>query len=154
MKPAFYASSLVCLLCLLFSSAASGQVKGQRPADSLKKGLPINQKDGRKQIPDPMAIVPIPQQIPAKEGLAELPGTRLGYWDTGGNGTPIVLLHPASGSALIWLYQQPAFAQAGFRVIAYSRRNAYNSDLAPADNPGIASEDLHNFVEYLGLKKF
>jgi pimeloyl-ACP methyl ester carboxylesterase len=65
-----------------------------------------------------------------------------------------VLLHPASGSALIWLYQQPVFAQAGYRVIAYSRRNHYNSDLAPADNPGSASVDLHNLVEFLGLKKF
>ena len=46
-------------------------------------------------------------------GMAELPGTRLGYWDTGGNGTPVVFLHPASGSALVWLYQQPIFAKGG-----------------------------------------
>ena len=67
---------------------------------------------------DPMIPVPIPEQVPAKEGMAELPSTRLGYWDTGGAGEPIVLLHPASGSALIWLYQQPVFAKAGYRVIA------------------------------------
>ena len=103
---------------------------------------------------DPMIPVPIPEQVPAKEGMAELPGTRLGYWDTGGAGEPIVLLHPASGSALIWLYQQPVFARAGYRVIAYSRRNYYNSDLAPADNPGTASEDLQNLIEFLRLEKF
>lgn len=103
---------------------------------------------------DPMVLVPIPEQVPAKEGIAELPGTRLGYWDTGGSGEPIVLLHPASGSALIWLYQQPVFASAGYRVIAYSRRNYYNSDLAPADNPGTASGDLQNLIEFLGLQKF
>jgi pimeloyl-ACP methyl ester carboxylesterase len=103
---------------------------------------------------DPMIPVPIPEQVPAKEGMAELPSTRLGYWDTGGASEPIVLLHPASGSALIWLYQQPVFAKAGYRVIAYSRRNYYNSDLAPADNPGTASEDLQNLIEFLRLEKF
>src|ERR1700752_3095483 len=103
---------------------------------------------------DPMIPVPIPEQVPAKEGMAELPGPRRGYWDTGGTGEPVVLLHPASGSALIWLYQQPVFAKAGYRVIAYSRRNYYNSDSAPQDNPGTASEDLQNLIEFLGLEKF
>jgi pimeloyl-ACP methyl ester carboxylesterase len=101
-----------------------------------------------------MIPVPIPEQIPAKEGMADLPGTRLGYWDTGGAGEPIVLLHPASGSALVWLYQQPVFAKAGYRVIAYSRRNYYNSDLAPENNPGTASADLQNLAEFLRLDKF
>jgi pimeloyl-ACP methyl ester carboxylesterase len=105
-------------------------------------------------IADPMVPVPIPIQVPAKEEMAELPGTHLGYWDTGGAGEPIVLLHPASGSALVWLYQQPVFAQAGYRVVAYSRRNYYNSDLAPADNPGTGSEDLQNFIDFLRLEKF
>lgn len=108
----------------------------------------------RTEFTDPMAPVPIPTQVPAKEGMAQLPGTRLGYWDTGGAGQPIVLLHPASGSALVWLYQQPVFAEAGYRVIAYSRRNYYNSDLAPSENPGAASADLQNFIDYLGLDKF
>ncbi len=103
---------------------------------------------------DPMIPVPIPEQVPAKEGMAELPSTRLGYWDIGGTGVPIVLLHPASGSALIWLYQQPVFARAGYRVIAYSRRNYYNSELASANNPGTASEDLQNLIEFLRLEKF
>ena len=110
----------------------------------------MNQTD----IDDPMIPVPIPEPVPAKDGMAELPGTRLGYWDTGGAGEPVLLLHPASGSALVWLYQQPVFARAGYRVIAYSRRNHYNSDLAPEDNPGTASEDLQNLVEFLRLEKF
>lgn len=105
-------------------------------------------------IADPMAPIPIPPQAPAKEGMAALPDTCLGYWDSGGAGQPIVLLHPASGSALVWLYQQPVFAAAGYRVIAYSRRNYYNSHLAPADNPGSASVDLQRFAEVLGLDKF
>jgi pimeloyl-ACP methyl ester carboxylesterase len=108
----------------------------------------------RSEFADPMVPVPIPIQAPAKEGIAQLPDTRLGYWDTASAGQPILLLHPASGSALIWLYQQPVFVEAGYRVIAYSRRNYYNSDPAPADNPGAASEDLQNLIEYLGLDKF
>lgn len=103
---------------------------------------------------DPMVPVPIPEQVPAQEGMAALPDTNVGYWDTGGTGEPVLFLHPASGSALVWLYQQPVFAQAGYRVIAYSRRNYYNSDSAPDENPGSASVDLQNFVDYLGLNKF
>jgi pimeloyl-ACP methyl ester carboxylesterase len=106
------------------------------------------------QLDDPMVPVPIPAQTAAKEGMAELPGTRLGYWDTGGNGEPVVFLHPASGSALVWLYQQPVFAKASYRVIAYSRRNYYNSDSAPEDNPGSGSEDLQSLIEFLELETF
>ncbi|HEX2229539.1 MAG TPA: alpha/beta hydrolase [Candidatus Binatia bacterium] len=108
----------------------------------------------KQTLEDPMIPVPIPEQAPANEGMANIPGARLGYWDTGGEGTPIILLHPASGSALVWLYQQPVFAKAGYRVIAYSRRNYYNSDLAPEDNPGTGSEDLHHMMDFLQVDKF
>jgi len=114
----------------------------------------MNESIPSTQVDDPMVPVPIPKQVPAKEGMAGLPGTHLGYWDTGGTGEPVVFLHPASGSALVWLYQQPVFAKAGYRVVAYSRRNYYNSDLAPEDNPGTGSEDLHHLIEFLGLEKF
>jgi pimeloyl-ACP methyl ester carboxylesterase len=103
---------------------------------------------------DPLVPVPIPQQVPVTEGIAQLADTRLWFWDTGGTGEPIVLLHPASGSGLIWGYQQPAFAKAGYRVISYSRRGYYGS--APVDRakPGSGSEDLHQLAEFLGLGKF
>ena len=103
---------------------------------------------------NPMAPVPLPAQVPAREGMAELPGVRLWFWDTGGTGTPIVLLHPASGSALIWGYQQPVFAKAGHRVIAYSRRGYFNSEAGDRANPGIGSEDLQHLADHLGLGKF
>jgi pimeloyl-ACP methyl ester carboxylesterase len=61
---------------------------------------------------------PLPAQAPAKEGLAQLPDTRLWNSDTEGNGPAVVFLHPTSGCALIWDYQQPIFAAAGYRVIA------------------------------------
>src|SRR4051812_7115274 len=103
---------------------------------------------------DAMEPVPMPSQVAAKEGMADIPGTRLWYWDTGGNGAPVVLMHPASGSALIWGYQQPVFAKAGYRVIAYSRRGYYNSAAYDKANPGVGSDDLHNLVASLGIAKF
>jgi pimeloyl-ACP methyl ester carboxylesterase len=96
----------------------------------------------------------VPAQAPAREGLAPVADTRLWYWDTGGEGTPVVLLHPASGSGLIWGYQQPVLAKAGYRVIGYSRRSYFNSDPMAKDRPGIGSADLHGLIEFLGLKKF
>src|SRR4030095_4820999 len=64
-------------------------------------------------LANPMKPIPIPAQVPAKDGVAQIPDTRLWYWDTGGQGVPIVLLHPETGSALIWGYQQPVLAKDG-----------------------------------------
>lgn len=127
-----FASTIVALAATLAATAAAAQ----NPAG------------------DPSAPLALPEPIQAKDGLAMLPDTRLWYWDTGGDGPAIVLLHPATGSALIWGYQQPVFAKAGYRVIGYSRRSYYNSDPVAADHPGIASEDLDHLADYLGLKKF
>jgi len=101
-----------------------------------------------------MKPIPIPIQVPAKDGMAQITDTRLWYWDTGGSGVPIVLLHPATGSALIWSYQQPVFAKAGYRVIAYSRRGYYNSAPFDVKNPGIGSKDLRHLADALGLGRF
>lgn len=98
--------------------------------------------------------VPIPSPVPATEGLAQLPGTRLWYWDTGGKGPAIVLLHAATGSGAFWGYQQPVLAKAGYRVIGYSRRGYYKSDLGDKNDPGIGSEDLNNLMNLLGVGKF
>jgi pimeloyl-ACP methyl ester carboxylesterase len=96
----------------------------------------------------------MPVQVPAKEGIAAVAATELAYWDTGGAGETIVLLHPATGTARIWGYQQPVFAKAGYRVIAYSRRGYDRSRPVPKENPGTAAGDLHALVGFLGLKKF
>jgi pimeloyl-ACP methyl ester carboxylesterase len=101
-----------------------------------------------------MDAIPIPPQVPAKEALASLPGTRLAYWDTGGNGEAVVLLHPATGSARIWSYQQPVLAKAGYRVIAYSRRGYGGSDCVPTENPGTAAGDLHALADSFALRRF
>jgi len=101
-----------------------------------------------------MTPIPVPVQVPAKEAWAQLADTKLFYWDTGGEGQPIILLHPNSGSAMIWGYQQPAFAKAGYRVIAYSRRGFYNSAPIVEGKAGNAADDLREFIDLLGIKKF
>ncbi|TDB89271.1 alpha/beta hydrolase [Actinomadura sp. KC216] len=102
----------------------------------------------------PLRIIPVPEQVPAREGNAPVPGGHLWYWDTGGRGTPIVLMHPGSGSGEIWPYQQPYFAKAGYRVIGFSMRGKYRSSAPDPDDPGTGAEDLHTLVQFLGLDRF
>ena len=96
---------------------------------------------------------PIPEQVPAAEGFAAVPGARLWYWDTGGQGEPLVLCHPASQSSQVWVYQQPAFAEAGYRVIAYSRRGYYKSERGPEEDPGTLVGDLAALFDSLGVER-
>jgi pimeloyl-ACP methyl ester carboxylesterase len=80
--------------------------------------------------------------------VVDVPGSRLWYWDTGGTGQPVILLHAGTQSAAGWVYQQPVLAAAGYRAIAYSRRGYYRSD---SGDPGIGSEDLHCLIRHLEL---
>jgi pimeloyl-ACP methyl ester carboxylesterase len=96
---------------------------------------------------------PVPPQVPAREGFVATNGGKLAYWDTGGDGQAIVLVHPITGSARMWLYQQPAFAAAGYRVIAYSRRGHAGSDPVNPANPGSAADDLRALLASLGLTR-
>jgi pimeloyl-ACP methyl ester carboxylesterase len=96
---------------------------------------------------------PIPDQVPATEGFATVPEARLWHWDTGGEGEPLILCHPGSQSSQIWLYQQPAFAKAGYRVIAYSRRGAYKSDRGSEQDRGTAVGDLAALLHFLRLER-
>jgi pimeloyl-ACP methyl ester carboxylesterase len=95
--------------------------------------------------------VPIPRQAPAHEAVAELPGTRLWCWDTGGPGRPVILLHAATHSAAGWVYQQPVLAGAGYRAVGYSRRGYFRSDPGDPANPGVAADDLDHLIQSLKL---
>src|SRR5258708_15954991 len=66
--------------------------------------------------------VPIPNQAPARDAVAELPGTKLWYWDTGGFGRPVILMHAATHSAAGWGDSPPGVAKTRHRGIAYSRQ--------------------------------
>jgi pimeloyl-ACP methyl ester carboxylesterase len=87
---------------------------------------------------------------------AELPGVRLWFTDSGGGGTPIVLLHPNTGTVEIWQPQIASFSQAGYRVIAFDRRGFGKSLADPVSgaSSGSIAEDLHALVDHLALDRF
>jgi pimeloyl-ACP methyl ester carboxylesterase len=87
------------------------------------------------------------------EGMADLGNVRLAYWDTGGSGEAIVFLHPGSGSAEFYTYQQPVFARAGYRVISYSRRGQCGSDLGADADSYFAADDLLRLMTDLEVEK-
>lgn len=97
--------------------------------------------------------VALPRQATATEAVADLPGARLWYWDTGGEGPPVVFLHAGTQSGAGWGYQQPVFAAHGYRAIGYSRRSYHGSDCGSDDNAGYGSTDLHDLLGYLGLDR-
>jgi pimeloyl-ACP methyl ester carboxylesterase len=97
---------------------------------------------------------PLPVQAPAQTGVAKLADVDLWYWDTGGSGPPIVLFHPMTGSGHVFSYQQPVFAQAGYRVIGYSRRGFNGSGAGPPDRTGTGSGDLAGLLDVLKIDRF
>jgi len=104
---------------------------------------------------EPWEPVPIPEQVPATEYQIPVSGGgSLWCWDTGGDGEAVILLHPGSGSGESWPYQQPVLADAGFRVIGYSRRGAYKSVAGTKTEADTASGDLDTLVDHLGLDRF
>lgn len=100
-----------------------------------------------------LPFVPIPPQAPVHAGFADVGDAKVWYWDTGGDGQAIVLSHPASQSSEIWLYQQPAFAAAGYRVIAYSRRGVFKSKRGPKETSATQVGDLARLLDHLGITR-
>ncbi|WP_443262634.1 alpha/beta fold hydrolase [Streptomyces sp. SDT5-1] len=97
----------------------------------------------------------MPEQAPFSEHRVPVAGGgMLWCWDTGGDGEPIVLLHPGSGSAESWPYQQPVLSAAGFRVIGYSRRGAHGSVAGAEAEADTVSGDLDRLADHLGLGRF
>lgn len=89
---------------------------------------------------------------PLIEHMVDVPGARLYVTDTGGNGSVILLAHPATGSALIWEHQQSAFSAAGYRVVAWSRREHARSEISGAD-PG-TNADILSITKALNIARF
>jgi pimeloyl-ACP methyl ester carboxylesterase len=104
----------------------------------------------------PLSARSAPQAPPPdRETSADLPGVRLWYRDTGGNGVPVVFLHAATGSSRVWEYQIPAFTKEGFRVIAYDRRGFGRTVIDPAGaQPGTGADDLQALVTHLRIDRF
>ena len=86
---------------------------------------------------------------------ADIPGGRLWFKEFGRNGTPVVFLHAASGTSDSWGQQEEAFTGAGYRCVAYDRRNWGRSEsTSPAGEPGSASDDLEALAVHFGLGRF
>jgi 2-succinyl-6-hydroxy-2,4-cyclohexadiene-1-carboxylate synthase len=92
--------------------------------------------------------------------LIDVPDARLWYDDTGGDGVPVVFVHPAAADSRAWEAQLPAFVAAGYRCVTYDLRGWGRSRQRPdgsgpdaADN-GCLSDDLDALAQHLGLGRF
>ncbi len=151
---ALYASlrmPLFRLLWLRVIRARIAAIAGMGAALSL---LLVAAAAANEPVSDPFLPLPLPARAAAKEGQIQLPSGKVFVRDTGGDGPVVVLMHPATGSALIWGYQEPAFAAAGFRVVAWSRRGHYGSDPVDKDSPGSYARDLDALMDALGVRAF
>jgi pimeloyl-ACP methyl ester carboxylesterase len=84
-----------------------------------------------------------------------VPGATLYFEDAGGEGTPAVFMHPASGSADAWQLQLPAFQADGYRTVTYDLRGWARSRPDPsATDPGCMSDDLLALVDHLHFETF
>lgn len=90
----------------------------------------------------------------ASERMVGVPGARLWCWDSGGSGRPLLMLHPATGSAAIWGYQYEPLVRAGYRVAAFSRRGHYRTEFAAGTDPGYAVDDINAVADALGFERF
>ena len=90
----------------------------------------------------------VPQQVSIGGGAA------LHYVERG-EGEPIIFIHGLTGDYAIWMRQLEAFAQSGYRAIAYSRRYNYpnRNELRPNHSASIEAEDLAAFIRKLNLPK-
>jgi pimeloyl-ACP methyl ester carboxylesterase len=86
--------------------------------------------------------------------IAEIGGAKIWYEDSGGTGVPLVLLHARTGSAAMWKHQLPAFSNAGYRCIAYDRRDSGRSEAGSGSKDAIPSEDLLRLADHLGVDRF
>ncbi len=98
--------------------------------------------------------VPFPEKGPVTEGLADLGNTRLWFWDTGGPGEVIVFLHPGSGSAEFYPYQQASLSKAGYRVVSYTRRGQHPSEAGSDVSSHFSVDDLLGLMSFLRVDKF
>jgi pimeloyl-ACP methyl ester carboxylesterase len=92
----------------------------------------------------------------ASGAYAELPGVKLWFTDSGGTGTPIILLHANTGTSAAWASQIESFSLAGYRVITFDRRGWGKSIANPATGPqpGSIAGDLDALADHLKLDRF
>jgi pimeloyl-ACP methyl ester carboxylesterase len=109
---------------------------------------------GATSVATLVAQTPASVESGVREGHATVPGARIFYRDSGGAGVPVIFLHAATGSSLVWEYQIPAFAAAGYRVIAFDRRGWGRTIVDSPESqpqPGAAADDLLALLGQLGV---
>src|SRR6202521_5668114 len=75
--------------------------------------------------------------------------------ESGGTGTPVVLLHANTGTSANWTVQAAAFSREGFRVVAFDRRGWGKSTAeATGPQPGSIATDLDALADHLKLDNF
>jgi len=81
-----------------------------------------------------------------------LPSGTVEYLDTGGKGVPVLLLHPVN--IRLWQYQIPAFAKAGYRIIAIDSRNHPPDGQIEGFGGNQGQMRLDELINQLNLPKF
>src|ERR1700733_3100942 len=82
--------------------------------------------------------------------MVAVDGGELWSDDSGGDGRPLVLLHPGVGDSRFWDLIRPGLA-AGYRVIRYDARG-FGKSPAPAE-PFTLFEDLLTVLSHYGLDR-
>jgi pimeloyl-ACP methyl ester carboxylesterase len=104
-----------------------------------------------------------PFYVPSEGACARLPNAELFYYDTGpartGKGEAVIFLHAASGNADAFKHNLEAFRAAGYRAIAYDRKNVGRSsntlrDDALGRSRGSTVQDLDDLANHLGIERF
>jgi pimeloyl-ACP methyl ester carboxylesterase len=91
----------------------------------------------------------MPKSVQPEAGTASVNGTQL-YYETLGEGHPLVLIHGGYMDRRMWDDQFDAFAQR-YRVIRYDVRGFGKSELPPV--PYADRQDLFDLLKYLGIEK-
>lgn len=85
-------------------------------------------------------------------GFLDHDGERL-YWESLGEGEPLVLCHGLGGNHAIWFQQVPVFARTR-RVVVWDHRGfGRSTDRAGRSGPEAAAGDLGALLDHLGLDR-
>ncbi len=85
-------------------------------------------------------------------GFLEREGERI-YWESAGDGPPLVLTHGAGGNHAVWFQQIPRFAKT-HRVISWDQRGfGRSSARGGPNNPERAAADLAALLDRLGVAR-
>lgn len=83
----------------------------------------------------------------------DLPGVKLWIVDSGGNGDPVILLHPRTGNSEFFQNTIPALTQAGYRAIAIDNPGWGKSMVNDPNNTTPVAQTLDALFDHLGFQQ-